>query len=66
MNILTQVETSGMNNDHDMEKLEHCIEAVFDAGCASDGVMGKLLLDFHFVFVFLTGLFLPDSVFILI
>ena len=31
-----------MNNDHDMEKLENCIEAVFEAGCAEDGVMGRL------------------------
>ncbi|KAL5254610.1 hypothetical protein ACHWQZ_G014149 [Mnemiopsis leidyi] len=33
------VETSGMNMDHDMEKLETCIEKVFESGCATDGVM---------------------------
>lgn len=38
-NFYYLVETSGMNNDHDMEKLENCIEAVFEAGCAEDGVM---------------------------
>lgn len=37
---LPQVETSGMNMDHDMEKLETCIEKVFESGCATDGVMG--------------------------
>ena len=31
-----------MNMDHDMEKLETCIEKVFESGCATDGVMGGL------------------------
>ena len=31
-----------MNMDHDMEKLETCIEKVFESGCATDGVMGEL------------------------
>ena len=39
--IHLQVETSGMNQEHDNEKLETCIERVFEEGAASDGVLGR-------------------------